>query len=289
MYSLIKRNTKSLLYLSSLLWVLAFVACDINALTDPDAAGNYSASESFSFTVQATSSEQLQVEGINGSIEVIGVSGAATARIWGERIVRSHSSADARSYLKEVEVRVSTSTAQVLAETIQPEDTHGREVVVNYHIAVPAHWQVHLHNANGTARVDSVQNRVAFDIANGQVQASRLGGDLDVALTNGNVFIENAKCNAHVVVSNGNVEATMTLPTTGKCDLGVINGNITLAIPQNTSAQFAAEVTNGSISVADLVLQNETSSRTSVRGQLGSGAGDIKLGTVNGTIRANGF
>ncbi len=289
MYSNINLKLKQLVYLAALACALAFAACDLSDITDPNAGGNYSASESFSFEVQAVNSHRFRLEGINGSIEITGVAGAATARIWGERIVRSRSTSDARSYLDEVEVRVSTSNDELLVETIQPEDTHGREAVVNYHVRIPAAWQVQLHNANGLARVDSLRNRVAFDIANGQVQVHDVVGDLDVALTNGNVWIDNLLGNAHVGVTNGNVDAAMILPVPGTCEVGVINGNITLAIPKNTSAQFAADVTNGAISVLDLILQNAATSRNSVRGQLGSGAGKIELGTVNGTIRASGF
>lgn len=282
-------RAKSLFYLVALACLLAFAACDLRDITDPDAGGNDSASESFSFEVQAAGSNRLQVQGLNGTIEVVGVSGATTARIWGERIVRSRSEADARSYLKEVEVRVSTSNAEVLAQTIQPEHTNGREVLVNYHVRVPSSWQVQLRNTNGAARVDSLGNRVVVDIANGQVQIYEVSGEVEIALTNGNAHIANLRGNAQVVVTNGNVDATMVLPLPGKCEVGVINGNIALAVPKNTSAQFAADVTNGSIHVLDLVMQNTATTRNSVRGQLGGGAGDIKLGTVNGTIRASGL
>lgn len=282
-------KAKARFYLVALGCLLVFAACDLSDITDPNAGGNYSASESFSFEVQAAGSNRLQVQGINGTIEVVGVSGATSARIWGERIVRSRSEADARSYLKEVEVRVSTSNAEVLAQTIQPEHTNSREVLVNYHVRVPSSWQVRLRNTNGAARVDSLGNRVTVDIANGQVQIYEVSGEVEVALTNGNTHIANLRGNAHVVVTNGNVDATMVLPVPGKCEVGVINGNIALAVPKNTSAQFAADVTNGSISVLDLVMQNTATTRNSVRGQLGGGAGDIKLGTVNGTIRACGL
>jgi hypothetical protein len=289
MYSNINPKAKQLVHLAALACALAFAACDLSEITDPDAGGSYSATEPFSFEVQAASSRRFRLEGVNGSIEIAGVSGASTARIWGERIVRSRSSSDAQSYLREVEVRVSASNEEVLAQTIQPEDTHGREVVVNYHVRVPASWQAQLRNANGLARADSLRQRVAFEIANGQVQVYDVTGDVDIALTNGNVLIDNLLGNAHVAVTNGNVEAAMVLPASGTCAVGVVNGNIALAIPKNTSAQFSAEVTNGSISVLDLILQNAASSPKSVRGQLGAGAGKIELGTVNGTIRASGF
>ncbi len=289
MYSNINFKTKPLTYLTALAFMLAFAACDLNDITDPNAGGNDTASEPFSFEVQAASSQRLRLLGNNGTIDVVGVNGATTARIWGERLVRSRSASDARDYLREVEVRVSTSNGEVLVQTLQPDDTNGREVVVNYHVRIPASWQVHLHNANGAARVDSLNNRTVFDIANGQVQVYDVKGDVEIVLTNGNALLNNVLGTAHVVVTNGNVDAQMRLAASGKCEVGVINGNIALAIPKNTSAQFAADVTNGSISVLELAMQNTTSTRNSMRGQLGAGAGEIKVGTVNGTIRVSGF
>lgn len=289
MFSQINFKARPLTYLTALAFILTFAACDLSDIADPNAGGNDTATEAFSFEVQAASSHRLRLLGNNGAIDVVGVNGATTARIWGERIVRSRSASDARDYLREVEVRVSTSNGEVLVQTLQPENTNSREVIVNYHVRVPANWQVQLHNGNGAARVDSLSNRATFDIANGQAQVYDVTGDVDIALTNGNALLNNVLGNTHVVVTNGNVDAKMTLAASGKCEVGVINGNIALAIPKNTSAQFAADVTNGSISVLDLIMQNTTSTRNSMRGQLGSGAGEIKIGTVNGTIRASGF
>ena len=90
-------------------------------------------------------------------------------------------------------------------------------------------------------------------------------------------------------VVNGNINARVLLPPQGTCSLNTVNGGIDLQIPRDTSAEFSASLANGTISLTDLVLQNAVSSRTSMRGKLGEGAGRITLQTVNGDIRARGF
>ncbi len=289
MLSHINLKAKRAAYLAALACTLMFAACDFHNVTDPDAGGNFSATESFSFEVQATNHQRFRLEGISGAIAVVGVPGVNSVRIWGERIVRSRSAADARAYLSEVEVRVSDSNNELVVETIQPEDTRGREVEVNHHVRVPSHWNVQIHNTNGLAWVDSLSAKVSLEIANGQVQAHALTGEVEVEVANGNVSLENILGNVHVAVINGNVAAEVILAAPGKCEINAVNGNINLAIPKNTSAQFAADVTNGSIAVVDLNLQNATTSRNSARGLLGQGEGKITLATINGTIQAAGF
>lgn len=269
--------------------ILVFAACDFHNITAPDAGGNFTAKESFLFEVQANPTRQFRLEGKSGTVTVVGALGAQNVRIIGERIVRSRSTADAQDYLREVDVRVSTSNTELLVETVQPENTRGRNVEVNYEIRVPADWRVNIRNANGLATVDSLRNRVELDLANGQVLARDVTGAIVVTVTNGNVLLQRVFGSTEVKAVNGNVDAEVVLPLFGARELSSVNGNINLGIPKNTSAQFSAEVTNGTIAVLDLSLQNASTSRTSVRGQLGKGEGKVALATVNGTIRASGF
>lgn len=285
----IKFSPQRVAYLAALFIAFAFAACDLGDITDPDAGGRESAQESFAFEVQAASHRHFRLKGVNGAIDVVGVAGARTMSISGERLVRARSSSDARSYLREVEVRVSESNNELLVQTIQPENTNGRDVEVNYEVRVPADWIVRLDNANGLVTVDSLSGNVVVEVANGQVQAHTVTGKIEVKLTNGNVLLDGVAGDAYVAVVNGNAEAKLNWTASGVCELSAVNGNLTLTIPKNTSAQFAADVTNGSIAVLDLTLHNATSSANSVRGQLGSGAGKIALGTINGTIRARGI
>ncbi|MGB2989370.1 MAG: hypothetical protein WBC98_05380, partial [Candidatus Zixiibacteriota bacterium] len=64
---------------------------------------------------------------------------------------------------------------------------------------------------------------------------------------------------------------------------------IELDIPQNTSAEFSATVVTGTISISDLILQNQVSTPGSLSGTVGSGEGTISLNVVTGSVSVKGF
>jgi DUF4097 and DUF4098 domain-containing protein YvlB len=68
-----------------------------------------------------------------------------------------------------------------------------------------------------------------------------------------------------------------------------VNGNLILAIPQTTSAQFSAKTSNGLVNVNNLPLNNAQITSRSVTGILGSGEGTINIEAVNGTVTVSGY
>jgi len=88
---------------------------------------------------------------------------------------------------------------------------------------------------------------------------------------------------------NGEIKGKITLPLNGIVDMKLLNGIVTLEIPQNTSAEFSANLVNGLISVHNLTLQDEVSTNKSVHGRLGDGRGEISLKTTNGKIDVLGY
>ena len=90
-------------------------------------------------------------------------------------------------------------------------------------------------------------------------------------------------------MAQSGIEAEVTLPEDGTINLNLVTGNIELDIPQSTSAEFSASVVTGTISLSDLVLQNQASTPGSLTGTLGSGEGTISLNVVTGSISVQGF
>ena len=95
--------------------------------------------------------------------------------------------------------------------------------------------------------------------------------------------------NVIVTNVNGEIKGKITLPLNGTVDMSLLNGTVTLEIPQNTSAEFSANLVNGSIAVHNLTLQNEVSTSKSVHGTLADGNGDILLKTTSGNINVLGY
>jgi DUF4097 and DUF4098 domain-containing protein YvlB len=237
--------------------IAAFVSC-LNCHWSPFSGDDVShhdvvARESFSYEVNVTGQTRLRLQAINGQITITGVDGQASVTIHGERRVESHNSSDAEAYLRELEVRVDDAGTEVFVETIQPKDSDGRNYIVNYDISIPKDMEVMLNHINGSITL--------LDL---------LGSHL-------------------VDLVNGPIEGRLSLPPNGIIDLSTVNGTLDLDIPKGTSARVMASVVNGSINLHNLPLHDSTSTKTSLRGTLGSGRGTILLNTVNGAIDVKGY
>lgn len=88
---------------------------------------------------------------------------------------------------------------------------------------------------------------------------------------------------------NGKINGRVSVPLNGTIDMKLENGGIELEIPQNTSADFSANLVNGKISFQNLILNNKVATSKSLDGILNDGQGKITLKTVNGKIDVSGF
>ncbi len=294
---LLRKISKALLKVLALALVSmhAFSACYINNIEEPSevASGNAVVVEPFLFTVDVLNQSRIDIGGITGPIDVVGVPGASKAEIWGERRVTSKSTEDAREFLQHVQVRFDAGnmTNAIFVKTEQPAETHGRKVEVIYHLRVPNHLDALVNHANGNVFIDSLAGHVSVELADGNVQLREFSGNMTVRLTNGNVKLANFTGSQFTLVAvvNGNIDAGLALPLQAVCELRTVNGTIGLRIPQNTSAQFSAEVTNGTIHTSGLVILDSTTTPKSVRGRFANGEGKITLKTTNGNIGVAGL
>ncbi len=226
------------------------------------------AEKSFSHTITVDEQATLHLSGISGSIEIDGSSNSETVEIQGRRIVRANSSSEANDHLSDLEVRVTTGQNDILVQTIQPDDTDGRDYEVEYEVRVPRSWQLDVDNISGDITIDDINDDLVLSLINGSVTIANIEGDVNIDLV------------------NGSINADVTLPHNGCVDIVTENGTIDLTIPMNTSASFSARVVNGSISTSGLDLSDLVTTNTTTSGILGSGQGEISLRTTNGTIIA---
>ena len=269
------KNTRIKLSIAILLITCIFgLSCGKDKVVDSGenvSNTDFVAKESFSFAVGVVDHARLRLEGINGSVTITGESQSDSVIITGEKRVGSENIEDAQEHLQVLEVKVQDLGDAVLVKTVQPEKTYGRSYVVDYTISLPRSLEVLADNVNGTVIIGSLNNLVFVNNVNGQITFNEIFG------------------NAFANLVNGRIEGEVTLPSDGTINMAVVNGNIDLDIPVNTSAEFSAIVTNGTISVFGLHLQDLVSTPTSLRGTLGGGQGAISLITVNGNITVSGF
>ncbi|MDZ7261716.1 MAG: DUF4097 domain-containing protein [candidate division KSB1 bacterium] len=279
--------------LVGLLGLIALSSCEITVPADHNGERvdntNFSAAEPFSFEVAVKTQSRFVLAAINGSIDVVGVPGTSSVKIWGERIVKSESEADAQAHLEKLEVQVKDGDEEVFVKTVQPGETQGRTYVVNYHIQMPDTWDFYLETINGEMAVDSLNATVSIGATNGNVKLTKVTGTVSVNLTNGNIWLRDLVGSVKVDLTNGTIDGRVSLTAQAICDMEITNGGISLGIPKTTSATFSAKVVNGSVSVSELALSNMSTSRTSVSGILGDGKGTVNLRTTNGNIKVWGF
>jgi hypothetical protein len=227
--------------------------------------------ESFSFEVTAGNHTQLNMQAVNGEITITAEPAATSVKITGiKRVLSKISAEDAKAHLQDLLVNSESLANEVLVETIQPKDTEERNYIIDYTITLPAYFMIQVASANGNVTLDSIENDVTVNMANAKVILMNIHGS------------------ALVTIANGTIESEVVLTLQGTIDLKAATGDIHLTIPVNTSATFSATTLFGSIDVSNLVLQNEVITSTSRSGTLGSGEGNISLGTI-GNISVSGF
>ena len=232
---------------------------------------NYIASEPFSNNISVVNHIKLRLEGINGTIKILGSSDSGSVKINGTKKVSSESTRDAEDHLPDLNVTILDLGDEIFVKTTQPDESYGRLYVVDYSITVPDNFEIYVNNINGSIEVDSLENNITIIDVNGSVILDNINGSTNVALVNGQIKIE------------------QSLPLNGTIKLTTVNGTIELDIPQSTSAHFYASVVNGNINLSNLILRNNINNTNSVSGTLGSGEGSISLQTTNGSIYVTGF
>lgn len=233
---------------------------------------DFEAGENLYFEVQPENSSRLRLEGVGGNVTITGISGSDSVTITAAKRVRSDSPQDAEEQLHELLVNVQNSATEVFVETIEPQNKRGRIYVIDYVITLPSYWEVQVTNVSGAVALTSIDNDVTVDNVIGNVSLMDIAGSAMVKLV------------------SGIIESNVILPVNGTIDFKTVTGDISLAIPVDTSAQFTATVNTGSISVSNLALWNEVRTSSRVSGMLGIGQGTISLKTeAIGDIAVSGF
>ncbi|KAA3660819.1 MAG: hypothetical protein DWQ10_05865, partial [Calditrichaeota bacterium] len=239
----------SLLILSS--------GCNVNGtidVGDGDGDNRYTASDPINLRVGVAGHTGLDVNNVNGPVEIYGVNGIDEIEITGERIVRSDSQRDAEEHLQNLQVSLRDAGSTIIVETEQPSSNDGREYEVRYNILIPDNWDVSVNLTNGIVTIESITGYVELDVTNGNVNLTDIVGDVSVDLTNGNADLRGIDGDVEVDLTNGIIFTQMGWAINRQCELSTTNGGIELRIPESASADFTASVSNGEISLTGLTL-----------------------------------
>ena len=119
---------------------------------------------------------------------------------------------------------------------------------------------------------------------NGGVKAASIASDVEARTVNGSVNISTTG-QARAQTVNGSIRATLgATEWMGEAAFETVNGSVALALPDDVSATVSIRTSNGSIE-SDLPIDATRSTRRRLEGTLGDGGPELRIRTVNGSVR----
>jgi DUF4097 and DUF4098 domain-containing protein YvlB len=256
------------------------LACLVGLVVALTAGPANLAAQDFSWKGRVAAGKRLEIKGVNGDITALAATGTEV-EVTAEKRSR-------RSDPDEVEIEVIEHADGVTICAVYPtprrarrenscgpgddwhSNTNNNDVNVHFTVRVPAGVHTLLHTVNG------------------EVEADRLGGDVDAATVNGSVRVSTSGT-AEARTVNGSITAVMGRADFRHAEFSTVNGGITLELPRDFAAELRAETLNGHIdSDFPLSVSGRFSPRRIV-GTIGAGGGGdgrtLYLKTVNGSLR----
>lgn len=234
------------------------------------------AQQDFEWTGRIAQGGTLEIRGVNGAIRAV-PAGA-------DRVVVQADRSGRRSDPESVRIEVVEHPGGVTVCAVYPTPSGARrenecrpgggensvrdnDVRVNFVVQVPA--GVHFEAVT----------------VNGAVEAEGLDGDVRARTVNGDVDVRTAGF-AEARTVNGSVTARLgTSRFSDDVEFETVNGSITVDLPAGLDADFRASTVNGSIESDFPITVTGKVSRRSLRGTIGAGGPELRVSTVNGSIR----
>jgi len=234
--------------------ITAAAVLAVLAIAPPVTVANAQAAD-FQWSGTISQGSTLEIRGVNGSVRAV-ASPDGTARV--EAVRRARRSDPESVRIEVVEHAGGTTICAVYptppGASRQNRCSPGGSGVNNQNNDVQVHFTV------------QVPAGVAFsgNTVNGSVQSEGLRSDVTATTVNGGVEIE----------------------TTGFVSrISTVNGNVSITVPAPLNAAFRATTVNGSIDSDFPVNAEGRMGRRSVRGTIGNGGEEMRISTVNGSIR----
>ncbi len=285
-----------------------------------DANGDFGqVTEDFHYSYPLQSGGQLELNNINGSVEITG---------WDRESIDVSGTkyASDQAALGEIKVKVSATGNHASIVTDLPKTYWHGSRGVRFHVRVPRKIMLErAETTNGSVTVEDLEGGGRIRSTNGKLSLARLSGDYDVQTTNGSIQVDDCtglekaettngairgrikQGTIQAQSTNGTLDLTVEKPTDSRpIRLSTTNGSLTLALsefhgnpinaetshgsvtlrlPNDTNANLDAETSMASIS-SDLSLSSvEERSKHALRGRLGNGGPSISASTNMGSIR----
>ncbi len=240
------------------------------------------AAQDYHFTKQLAQGARLEVENINGQIDVTRATGR-TAEVTVTKVVKEGNGALVKAIMEEASgggMHVCTiyltrdpnrnSCRGNNSDDDDSRDSRGRnirlEVEMRYSVKVPAGALLTVDDVNGNVTITGADVESKINIVNGDIRFDGIGAS-NLETVNGKIVGS---------FSRGSWDGTMSVQT--------VNGSVELTFPADLSANVSGEVVSGSITSDFPITIEKGYGPKSFNGRIGAGGRKLTIETVNGTI-----
>jgi hypothetical protein len=138
---------------------------------------------------------------------------------------------------------------------------------------------------SGTIRLAGVDGGGRAKTGSGSIRADDIDGGLSATSGSGSLHLRGIAGESIVAnTGSGVVAVSVAEPFSGEMDVHTASGSITIGLPARSNCRVEASTGSGSVS-SNLPLTSTFSSRTKLRGTLGSGEGRVQVTAGSGSIR----
>jgi len=250
------------------------VAAAALILAVPAAARNLPYQESVRETFPLSPGGVFALQNVNGSVTIEAWDGS-------EVVIEAQKRSDSQACLAALRLEFDATPRRVFVKAHFPDSRcredgprgEGRgQTEVEFNVRVPRFAQLdEVRLVNGALLVAGVEGGVKASSVNGKVTGRRLTGSVSLSTVNGVVEGE-----------------FPFLSSSDQVDLRSVNGAVRLSLATGVGARVKAATTNGSIrNDAGLPVTRGRYVGSTMEGQIGNGAAEISLRTVNGAINVS--
>jgi len=234
------------------------------------------AAQDYRFTKEISQGGRVEIENINGPIEVVRASGR-TAEVQVTKIVKKGDGNMVKAIMEEGGNGMHVCTLYLSrdmnrkscnGDNFNNDSRNGNkvEVEMRYLVKVPA------------------GARLTVDDVNGNVTVTGVDVDAKIATVNGDVIFDGTGALSLETV-NGKIIGTFRRASwEGTMDIQTVNGSVELTFPSDLNADISGETVNGGVDSDFRITVEKGWGPKSFTGRIGSGGRRIKIETVNGGI-----
>lgn len=256
--------------------ILTIGVTAMSAMIAGTTSGAAAQANDFDWAGQLRAGQTLEIRGANGHIRAESSPDGRVHVVADKRARRSDPAAVRVEVVEHAGGVTICSVYPTPADASRPNEcrpgggrssTNRSDVQVDFYVRVPAGVHFSGHTANGNIEANGLSSDVRAETVNGDVRIRTAG------------FAQATTVNGSIVSRLGRSSFVQDVA------FETVNGSITVETPDGLDADFRATTVNGSIDSDFQILVTGKISRRSVEGTIGGGGPQLRLSTVNGSIR----